>query len=173
MKCPFCHRNESKVLDSRITEAGDSIRRRRECASCKKRFTTYERVEEIPLTVIKKDGTHEPFDRNKILTGLLRATVKRKAPREKLENIIDEIESDLRNNFRYEVKSKEIGEMILEKLLRIDKVAYIRFASVYREFQDTAEFLKELNRLEKRAKKIREEASKKIIEAAKKQKASS
>ncbi len=173
MKCPFCHYNESKVLDSRITEAGDSIRRRRECANCKKRFTTYERVEEIPLTVIKKDGTHEPFDRNKILTGLLRATVKRKVPRERLERVIDEIESDLRNNFRYEVKSKEIGEMILEKLLRIDKVAYIRFASVYREFQNSAEFLKELNRLEKRAKKIREEARKKIIEAVKKQKASS
>ena len=173
MKCPFCHHNESKVLDSRITEAGDSIRRRRECTNCKKRFTTYERVEEIPLTVIKKDGTHEPFDRNKILTGLLRATVKRKVPRERLERVIDEIESDLRNNFRYEVKSKEIGEMILEKLLRIDKVAYIRFASVYREFQDSAEFLKELNRLEKRAKKIREEARKKIIEAVKKQKASS
>ncbi len=160
------------MLDSRITEAGDSIRRRRECAGCKKRFTTYERVEEIPLTVVKKDGTHEPFDRNKILTGLLRATVKRKVPREKLENIIDEIESDLRNNFRYEVKSKEIGEMILEKLLRTDKVAYIRFASVYREFQDTAEFLKELDRLEKQATKIREEASRKIREAAKKQEAS-
>lgn len=172
MKCPFCHHNESKVLDSRITEAGDSIRRRRECAGCKKRFTTYERVEEIPLTVVKKDGTHEPFDRNKILTGLLRATVKRKVPREKLENIIEEIESDLRNNFRHEVKSKEIGEMILEKLLRTDKVAYIRFASVYREFQDTAEFLKELDRLEKQAKKIREEVSRKIREAVKKQEAS-
>ncbi len=137
-------------MDSRTTEAGDVIRRRRECLACEKRFTTYERVEEMPLTVIKKDGTREPFDRNKLLNGLTRATVKREVPLEALEKLIDEVESELRNEFKYEVPSREIGEIVLKKLLSLDKVAYIRFASVYREFKDPEEFFHELEKLQKK-----------------------
>ncbi len=149
MKCPFCAFRETKVLDSRMTESGDVVRRRRECLSCEHRFTTYERVEEIPLAVIKKDGTREPFDRNKLLNGLLRATIKRHVPRETLENLVSDIESELRNQFKYEVSSQTIGEMVLKRLRKIDKVAYVRFASVYREFKDIKEFTQELNRLQK------------------------
>ncbi len=156
MNCPFCGHRETKVVDSRTTEAGDAIRRRRECLACSKRFTTYERVEEMPLTVIKKDGTREPFDRNKILQGLSRATVKREVPLEVLENLVNEVESELRNEFKYEVPSNEIGEMVLKKLLPIDKVAYIRFASVYREFKDLEEFTKELEKLQKKKTKSRQ-----------------
>ncbi len=156
MNCPFCGHRETKVVDSRTTEAGDAIRRRRECLACSKRFTTYERVEEMPLTVIKKDGTREPFDRNKILQGLSRATVKREVPLEVLENLVNEVESELRNEFKYEVPSNEIGEMVLKKLLPIDKVAYIRFASVYREFKDLEEFTKELEKLQKKKAKSRQ-----------------
>lgn len=155
MNCPFCGHRETKVVDSRTTEAGDAIRRRRECLACNKRFTTYERVEEMPLTVIKKDGTREPFDRNKILQGLSRATVKREVPLEALENLVNEVESELRNEFKYEVPSNEIGEMVLKKLLSLDKVAYIRFASVYREFKDLEEFTKELEKLQKKKAKSR------------------
>jgi transcriptional repressor NrdR len=150
VNCPFCGHRETKVVDSRTTEAGDAIRRRRECLACNKRFTTYERVEEMPLTVIKKDGTREPFDRNKILQGLARATVKREVPLEVLENLVNEVEIELRNEFKYEVPSNEIGEMVLKKLLPLDKVAYIRFASVYREFKDLEEFTKELEKLQKK-----------------------
>ncbi len=156
MNCPFCGHRETKVVDSRTTEAGDAIRRRRECLSCSKRFTTYERVEEMPLTVIKKDGTREPFERNKILQGLSRATVKREVPLEVLENLVNEVESELRNEFKYEVPSNEIGEMVLKKLLPIDKVAYIRFASVYREFKDLEEFTKELEKLQEKKTKSRQ-----------------
>jgi transcriptional repressor NrdR len=156
VNCPFCGHRETKVVDSRTTEAGDAIRRRRECLACSKRFTTYERVEEMPLTVIKKDGTREPFDRNKILQGLSRATVKREVPLEVLENLVNEVESELRNEFKYEVPSNEIGEMVLKKLLPIDKVAYIRFASVYREFKDLEEFTKELEKLQKKKTKSRQ-----------------
>jgi transcriptional repressor NrdR len=156
VNCPFCGHRETKVVDSRTTEAGDAIRRRRECLACSKRFTTYERVEEMPLTVIKKDGTREPFDRNKILQGLSRATVKREVPLEVLENLVNEVESELRNEFKYEVPSNEIGEMVLKKLLPIDKVAYIRFASVYREFKDLEEFTKELEKLQKKKAKSRQ-----------------
>ncbi len=156
MNCPFCGHRETKVVDSRTTEAGDAIRRRRECLACSKRFTTYERVEEMPLTVIKKDGTREPFDRNKILQGLSRATVKREVSLEVLENLVNEVESELRNEFKYEVPSNEIGEMVLKKLLPIDKVAYIRFASVYREFKDLEEFTKELEKLQKKKAKSRQ-----------------
>ncbi len=142
--------------ESAFPAAGNSIRRRRECERCGKRFTTYERVEEMPLTVIKKDGTREPFERNKILQGLSRATVKREVPLEVLENLVNEVESELRNEFKYEVPSNEIGEMVLKKLLPIDKVAYIRFASVYREFKDLEEFTKELEKLQEKKTKSRQ-----------------
>ncbi|MDI6690030.1 MAG: transcriptional regulator NrdR [Actinomycetota bacterium] len=147
MKCPFCGYLETKVIDSRATEAGDAIRRRRECLECQRRFTTYERQEEIPLMVIKKNGQREPFDRAKLLKGLQRATVKREITLSQLENIVTDIESELRNQFKYEVPSKEIGEMALKRLREIDKVAYVRFASVYREFKDIDEFTAELAKL--------------------------
>jgi transcriptional repressor NrdR len=149
MKCPFCSYPETKVVDSRATEAGDAIRRRRECLKCNQRFTTYERLEEMPLTVIKKNGEREIFDRSKLLNGLLRATVKREIPRQQLEDLVADIETDLRNQFKYEVASKKIGEMVLKRLRKIDKVAYVRFASVYREFKDETDFAAELSRLQK------------------------
>ena len=148
MKCPHCANEETKVVDSRATELGDAIRRRRECLRCKKRFTTYERLEEVPLAVVKKNGEREPFDRTKLLNGLVRATVKREIPLSDLENLVASIEVDLRNQFKYEVSSKEIGEMVLKRLRKLDRVAYIRFASVYREFQDLDEFNSELKRLQ-------------------------
>lgn len=149
MKCPFCSFEETKVVDSRATEAGDAIRRRRECLKCSQRFTTYERLEEMPLTVIKKNGEREIFDRSKLLNGLLRAAVKREIPRQQLEDLVTDIETDLRNQFKYEVTSKKIGEMILKRLRKIDKVAYVRFASVYREFKDETDFSSELSKLQK------------------------
>ena len=148
MKCPLCGNDETKVVDSRATEQG-AIRRRRECLHCKQRFTTYERLEEVPLAVIKKNGEREPFDRSKLLNGLVRATVKREIPLLDLENLVASIEADLRNQFKYEVSSKEIGEMVMKRLRKLDKVAYIRFASVYRQFQDLDEFTSELKRLQK------------------------
>lgn len=153
MKCAYCGFSETKVLDSRLTEAGDVIRRRRECLECAHRFTTYERVEEIPLTVVKKTGEREPFDRNKLLNGLLRATVKRHVPRQKVEKLVDDIEMELRNNSKFEIHANEIGEMTLERLRNLDKVAYIRFASVYREFQDLDEFTDELKKLQRKGSK--------------------
>ncbi len=147
MRCPFCGHDETKVVDSRTSEAQDAIRRRRECLSCAERFTTYERREEMPLLVLKKDGTTEPFDRAKLLRGLLVATAKRDVPMERLESLIDDIESELYNTFRYEVDSRHLGDMILARLLALDKVAYVRFASVYKEFQDLDEFTRELKGL--------------------------
>lgn len=148
MKCPYCNSTESKVTDSRVTEQADAIRRRRQCLDCGQRFTTFERVEETPITVIKKGGERELFSRQKLLDGLLRATVKRHIYREQLEDLVSDIETDLRNQFKYEVTAKRLGEMVLERLEKLDKVAYIRFASVYREFQDIEEFTSELNRLQ-------------------------
>ena len=148
MKCPLCGNDENKVVDSRATDQG-AVRRRRECLHCKQRFTTYERLEEVPLAVIKKNGEREPFDRSKLLNGLVRATVKREIPLLDLENLVASIEADLRNQFKYEVSSKEIGEMVMKRLRKLDKVAYIRFASVYRQFQDLDEFTSELKRLQK------------------------
>ncbi|HEY4686612.1 MAG TPA: transcriptional regulator NrdR [Candidatus Subteraquimicrobiales bacterium] len=148
MKCPLCGNDETKVVDSRATDQG-AVRRRRECLHCKQRFTTYERLEEVPLAVIKKNGEREPFDRSKLLNGLVRATVKREIPLLDLENLVASIEADLRNQFKYEVSSKEIGEMVMKRLRKLDKVAYIRFASVYRQFQDLDEFTSELKRLQK------------------------
>lgn len=147
MKCIFCDYPETKVVDSRVTDRKDSIKRRRECIKCVQRFTTYERVEEIPLTVIKKDGTREPFDRGKLIAGLLRATVKRRVPTEDLEKMVSDIELQLRNEFKYEIRSNDLGERVLKSLKELDKVAYIRFASVYRDFKDIDQFLSELNSL--------------------------
>ena len=147
MRCPFCGHDETKVVDSRTSESQDAIRRRRECLQCGDRFTTYERREEMPLMVVKKDGSPEPFDRGKLLRGLMVATAKRNVSVEQLEALIDGIESDLHNSFRYEVESRQVGDMVLRRLRDLDKVAYVRFASVYKEFQDLDEFTSELKNL--------------------------
>ena len=149
MKCPFCGYIESKVIDSRLTEDKESIRRRRECERCAKRFTTYERIENQPIAVIKKDGTRQPFDRNKILGGIIRACIKRNIHTEVMGKIVDEIELEIRNNPSNEINSKDIGDLVLKHLKNLDKVAYIRFASVYKHFDDIEEFTKELEELQK------------------------
>lgn len=147
MKCPFCQKSQNKVVDSRLSQNGRAIRRRRECLKCKKRFTTYEYIEETPLMVIKKDGRREPFDRNKLLAGIVKACEKRPISMDKLEKLVDFIEQTLEKNFQREVKSKVIGELLMRKLHDIDEVAYVRFASVYRQFKDVSEFMKELKHL--------------------------
>ncbi len=144
MKCPFCGGSESKVIDSRPTEDNSKIRRRRECLSCNKRFTTYEIIESVPFIVIKKDKSRESFDRNKILNGLLKACEKRPISYEKLDSIASEIETDLQNSLDREIPSYRIGELIMEKLKALDEVAYVRFASVYRQFGDIDSFMDEL-----------------------------
>lgn len=144
MKCPYCNSNEDKVIDSRETSEGITIRRRRECSKCGKRFTTYEYVERMPLMVIKKDGRREPFSRQKILNGLLKACEKRPISVEKLETIVVEIEVELQKKFEQEVESPHIGELVMEKLAKLDDVAYVRFASVYRQFKDINQFMREL-----------------------------
>lgn len=141
MKCPFCGYSESKVIDSRPVEEGNSIRRRRECISCQKRFNTFEVLESVQIIVIKKNGEKELFDRTKLLGGILKATQKRPVS---AEDIVNEIESELQNSLRNEVTTTEIGEMVMEKLKLADKVAYVRFASVYREFTDVENFISEL-----------------------------
>jgi len=147
MRCPYCSFPESKVIDSRPTEEGQAIRRRRECIKCGKRFTTYEKIEEIPLMVIKKDGNRQVFDRNKILNGIIKACEKRPVPMETIENIVDEIEKTLYNSMEKEVTSKAIGEMVMNRLKDVDDVAYVRFASVYRQFTDINSFIEELKNL--------------------------
>ena len=147
MRCPKCGCEESKVIDSRPSENNDAIRRRRECVSCGFRFTTYERREEVPLLVVKKDGARELFDRQKVMRGLVAATVKRGVAIETLEKLIDSIESELRDKGITEIASQEIGLHVLKRLVDIDKVAYVRFASVYRDFKDVDEFGEELRRL--------------------------
>ena len=149
MRCPKCGYTESRVIDSRPAESGDAIRRRRECLNpdCRTRFTTYERREEHPLQVRKRNGSLETFDRDKLLASLMTATVKRDIPIEKLNSLISDIESELRNDFRTEVDSRELGDMILRRLLKLDKVAYVRFASVYKDFQDLEGFYKELGNI--------------------------
>ncbi len=149
MKCPFCGNLETNGLDTREIENQTAVRRRRVCLKCGERFTTYERIEEKPVLVIKKDGRREPFDRNKLLLGLQRATVKRNIGNEKLEEIIDEILGNIRKQGLSEIKSKDLGMMVLEQLRNLDKVAYIRFASVYQEFSSIEEFAKLLSQLEK------------------------
>lgn len=147
LRCPFCFHTDSKVLDSRATEEGASIRRRRECLSCNRRFTTYERLDEVPFMVVKKDGRREPFNRSKILTGVLRACEKRPISIDEIENMVDKIEREVRNKTDREVSGAEIGEMVMEHLKELDEVAYVRFASVYRQFKDTSSFLSELQQL--------------------------
>ena len=147
MKCPFCGFEESKVIDSRPTDEGQRIRRRRECLSCGKRFTTYEIIESLPIIVIKKDKSRETFNRDKLMTGLLRACEKRPVSIDMLDNLIDEIETVLQNSLDREVSSEKIGELVMEKLKAIDEVAYVRFASVYRQFKDINTFMQELNKL--------------------------
>ena len=147
MRCPKCGCDESKVVDSRPSENNDAIRRRRECIECGFRFTTYERREELPLVVVKKDGHREPFDRQKPMRGLITAAVKRDIPLEVLEGVIESIESEQRDSGKTEVTSEEIGKAILKRLAEIDKVAYVRFASVYRDFKDADEFTEEIRSL--------------------------
>ena len=147
MKCPYCNFEDSNVIDSRPAEDGEKIRRRRECLSCFKRFTTYEIVERIPIMVIKKDKSREIFNRDKLLTGLLRSCEKRPIPLKTLEDISRKIESKLHNSFEKEVNSSIIGQYVMDELKAIDKVAYIRFASVYREFDDVDNFMNELKKL--------------------------
>lgn len=144
MKCPFCKKDNDKVIDSRASEGGFAIRRRRECLACHRRFTTYERIEEIPLRVIKKDGRRVPFERRKILSGLVKACEKRRISLETLESITARIEALINDNFDREVPSKEIGELVMKELKALDEVAYVRFASVYREFKDINEFVTEV-----------------------------
>ncbi len=147
MKCPFCGFEESKVIDSRPTDEGQRIRRRRECLKCGKRFTTYEVIESLPIIVIKKDKSRETFNRNKLMNGLLRACEKRPVSIDTLDGMIDEIETILQNSLDREVSSEKIGELVMEKLKKIDEVAYVRFASVYRQFKDINTFMNELNKL--------------------------
>ena len=147
MKCPFCSYEESKVIDSRPTDEGERIRRRRECMKCGKRFTTYEIIESVPILVIKKDKSREVFDRNKLLSGMMRACEKRQVSIETLEKDVDEIEANLQNSLDREVTSIHIGELAMDKLKEIDEVAYVRFASVYRHFKDINAFMDELSTL--------------------------
>jgi len=147
MKCPFCENPDTRVIDSRPTEEGRAIRRRRECDNCSKRFTTYEKVEEMLLMVIKKDGSREAFDRGKILGGIIKACEKRTVPLAEIEKIVDEIERGLNNTMEKEIESKFIGELIMEQLKKIDEVAYVRFASVYRQFTDVNTFVREIEKL--------------------------
>ena len=147
MKCPFCATLESKVVDSRPANDGTSIRRRRECLKCHNRFTTYETIEVLPMIVIKKNGNRQAFDRNKILSSMLKACEKRSVPLSKLEEIAQEIEQSLQNDMEREVSSAVIGEMVMQKLKEVDEVAYVRFASVYRQFKDIGTFMDELNKL--------------------------
>ncbi len=150
MKCPFCEFEESKVIDSRPTDEGEAIRRRRECLSCGKRFTTYEKIETIPLMVVKKDGSRQMFDREKLLNGIIRACEKRPVATADMERIVSEIESATQNLLEREISSQKIGEMVMERLPEIDEVAYVRFASVYRQFKDINTFVEEVNKLLKR-----------------------
>ncbi|NMB32976.1 MAG: transcriptional regulator NrdR [Clostridium sp.] len=147
MKCPYCGFIEDRVIDSRPTDEGTSIRRRRECIKCTKRFTTYEKVEGLPLMVIKKDKSRQPFDREKLINGLLRACEKRPISINRLEKVVDDIENHICNTLQREVTSEAIGELVMEKLKELDEVAYVRFASVYRQFKDINTFMEELHKL--------------------------
>ena len=147
MKCPFCFTLDSKVVDSRPTDEGSVTRRRRECISCSKRFTTYEKIENLPILVVKKDGRREAFDSNKIMSGLLRACEKRPLSIHRLEATVEDIEKQVYNSLEREISSQAIGEMVMDKLRELDEVAYVRFASVYRQFKDINTFMDELNKL--------------------------
>ena len=147
MKCPFCGYEESKVIDSRPTDEGEKIRRRRECIACAKRFTTYEIIESVPIVVVKKDKSRQAFDRVKLFNGMLRACEKRPVSIEQLDKVVSEIEADLQNSLDREVTSVHIGELVMDKLKELDEVAYVRFASVYRQFKDINTFMDELAKL--------------------------
>jgi transcriptional repressor NrdR len=149
MTCPFCGHREDRVIDSRESKEGDVIRRRRQCVACERRFTTYERSDEIPYMVIKKDGRREKFDRQKVLGGLLRACEKRPVPMARLAAIVDEVENTLSESADRELATSRIGEMLMDRLKALDKIAYVRFASVYRDFQDVDAFLEELKGLKR------------------------
>ena len=147
MKCPYCSYEESKVIDSRPTDEGARIRRRRECLNCQKRFTTYEIIETLPIVVVKKDKSRETFDRNKLLTGLMRACEKRPVSLGTIEGIVDDIEANLQNSLDREITSDHIGELAMDGLRKVDEVAYVRFASVYRQFKDINTFMEEVKKL--------------------------
>lgn len=147
MKCPFCDFYETRVIDSRPTDEGQAIRRRRECVKCNKRFTTYENIEEIPLIVVKKDGNRQTFNRNKLLNGIVKACEKRPVSIKIIEEIVDNIEKTLYNSMEKEVTSQYIGEMVMDNLKNVDEVSYVRFASVYRQFKDISTFMDELKKL--------------------------
>lgn len=147
MMCPFCHHPESRVVDSRLADEGTTIRRRRECEACNRRFNTYERAEEVPLYVIKKDGSRELFDRNKVMVGITKACEKRPVSREDIERIPQEIETSLRDRLATEIPAQMIGEMVMQRLRVLDEVAYVRFASVYKEFRDVDSFVEEVRGL--------------------------
>ncbi len=147
MKCPYCGADNDRVIDTRIIKEGEAVRRRRECLSCGKRFTTYEYVEKTPIYVIKKDGTREAFERQKLLQGVLTACHKRPISREKIEKLVDEVIAVISDLSKAEIKSRFIGEEVMKRLKEIDEISYVRFASVYREFKDKEEFLKELKKL--------------------------
>ena len=147
MKCPYCGDQDSKVIDSRHSEDGASIRRRRECLACQKRFTTYETVESLPIIVVKKDGSRQSFDRTKILNGMVRACEKRPVSMAEMEAAVTDIEQVMQNSLEREISSSEIGELVMERLKPLDEVAYVRFASVYRQFKDINSFMQELNKI--------------------------
>ncbi|MGM9592746.1 MAG: transcriptional regulator NrdR [Candidatus Onthomonas sp.] len=147
MKCPYCGQVESKVVDSRPADDGESIRRRRECLSCGKRFTTYETVETLPLIVIKKDGSRQSFEKDKVLKGIIHACAQRPVPMETMIRIADEVEQELQNSMNREISATRIGELVMDKLKAVDEVSYVRFASVYRQFKDIDSFMEELNKL--------------------------
>ena len=147
MRCPFCEHTESKVIDSRPTDEGNSIRRRRECLKCEKRFTTYEQIESIPIIIIKKDGTRQPYDRQKLMNGILRACEKTPVTFAQIDEMVSRVEAQVFNTLDREVSSKQIGELVMEHLKDLNAVAYVRFASVYREFKDVNVFLEEVKNL--------------------------
>ena len=147
MKCPYCANADTKVVDSRLTDSNDSVRRRRECEKCGKRFTTYERIDIKPIAIIKKDNTREPFDRNKLMSGLIRACIKRNISAETLDLLVDDIENEIHNLPGSEISSKDLGNLVLKRLRDLDKVAYIRFASVYKQFNSVRQFTNELTKL--------------------------
>ena len=149
MKCPYCENEDSKVIDSRHTEDGRAIRRRRECVNCGKRFTTYETIESTPILVVKTNGTRQAFDISKIKSGIIKACEKRPVPMQKIDEIVADIQKQIYNSMEQEVSSKKIAEMVMEKLIFLDEVAYVRFVSVYRQFKDVATFMEELERLTK------------------------
>ena len=150
MKCPYCTNPDTKVVDSRLTDSNDSVRRRRECEKCGKRFTTYERIDIKPIAIIKKDNTREPFDRNKLMSGLIRACIKRNISAETLDLLVDDIENEIHNLPGSEICSKDLGNLVLKRLRDLDKVAYIRFASVYKQFNSVRQFTNELTKLKKK-----------------------